>query len=89
MQQVAAKTEAKEIKHVKVWENLQLVVLGLTILGQLTVGPLFLLGQSVWLVANVISLVRDFVLRRPYADKLKNATMTAITVGIIVVFFLL
>lgn len=81
--------EKKNSVAVKVWENLQLVVLGLTIFGQITVGPWFLLGQSVWLVANVISLVRDFILARPYADKIKNATMTAITVGIIVAYFVL
>lgn len=66
-----------------VWENLQLAALALTIFGQIVVGASFLLGQGVWLVANILSLVRDFVLHRPPADKIKNGALTAITAGLI------
>lgn len=70
-------------QHRKIWEQLQLVVLALTIVGQCVVGAWFLLGQGIWLVSNAIALIRDFKLGRPHADKIKNASMTAITVGII------
>lgn len=73
----------------KMWENFRLVTLGLTIFGQVTVGPMFLLGQGVWLISNIISLVRDFMLQRPYADKITDAVMTAITAGLIIAFLLL
>ena len=66
-----------------VWENLQLAGLALTIFGQITIGASYLLGQGVWLVANILSLVRDFVLHRPPADKIKNGALTAITAGLI------
>ena len=66
-----------------VWENLQLLVLGMTIFGQVTIGVSFLLGQGVWLIANIITLVRDFMLHRPPADKIKNGSLTAITAGLI------
>lgn len=72
----------------KVWENIQLGVLALTIIGQVTVGASFILGQGLWLVANSIALLRDFALGRPAADKLKNATLWAITCGLVITYFI-
>lgn len=66
------------------WVQLQYAVLALTILGQVTVGASYLLGQGVWMVANVASLARDFVLKRPASDKVKDAAMCGITAGLIV-----
>lgn len=74
---------------VKTWENIQFLVLILTIVGQVTVGASFIIGQSVWLIANTIALVRDFALKRPIADKTKNATLWAITCGLIASYFIL
>lgn len=76
-------------KAEKIWENIQLLVLGLTIVGQMTVGIIFLLGQGLWLVSNTIALIRDFALHRPPADKIKNAVLTSITFGIILSTLLL
>ena len=66
-----------------VWENLQLLGLALTIFGQITIGMSYLLGQGVWLVANIIALARDFALHRPPADKIKNGALLGITAGLI------
>ena len=63
---------------VKAWENVQLFVLTLTII-----------GQSIWLIANTIALARDFALKRPIADKIKNATLWAITCGLVASYFIL
>ena len=60
-----------------VWENLQLLCLGLTIAGQILIGG-----------SNVICLTRDFVLHRPMADKVKNAVLTAITLTLVINYFL-
>lgn len=94
--------EINEIKNIKLnsinekgnskirfWEQLQLLTLALTIVGQCVIGGFFFLGQGIWLIANIISLIRDFKLNRPYADKVKNATMTAITIGIIASYLFL
>lgn len=70
------------------WENIQLFCLALTIFGQIVIGAWFMLGQGVWLVANIIAVTRDFMLHRPAADKIKNATLTAITAGIITAYLL-
>ena len=66
-----------------IWENLQLLVLALTIAGQLFVGVAFFIGQGLWAVANVISVTRDFILHRPIADIVKDSAMTAITFALI------
>ena len=72
----------------KVWENLQLLNLAMTIAGQVLVGGNYLIGQGIWFVANVIALVRDFVLKRPVADKIKNTCMTALTAGLIAFYLI-
>ena len=75
----------KERKHVRFVENLQLLGLALTIVGQVLVRfDLALVAQSIWLTANIIALGRDFYLYRPAADKIKNAALTALTAGLII-----
>lgn len=71
-------------RKVKVWENLQLLNLAGTILGQVLVGGLYFVAQSIWLACNVLALVRDFVLHRPIADKVKNASLCALTLALII-----
>lgn len=72
-------------KHITTVENLQYLGLGLTILGQVLVRfDLALVAQSIWLIANIISLSRDFYLERPTADKVKNACLTALTLGLVI-----
>lgn len=75
-------TTRVEPKARTVWENLQYAVLALTIFGQITVGPAYLVGQGGWFVANVVAFVRDFALSRPTADKVKDAAMIALTLGL-------
>ena len=59
------------------------IAMFMTVLGQCVVGNIFYVGQGLFLIANIIYLVRDFKLCRPKADKIKNTLFTAITVGII------
>ena len=73
----------------KVWENLQYLKylnLARTIAGQVIIGGSYMLGQGVWLVANIIALARDFTLQRPTADKVRDAAMTALTAGLMIFF---
>ena len=66
-------------------ENLQLLGLTLTIIGQVLVRfDLTLVAQLIWLAANIIALGRDFYLYRPVADKVKNAALTALTLGLVI-----
>lgn len=63
--------------------TLNYVVLGLLIVGQCTVGSNFMVGQCVYLAANVLAVTRNFVLDRPIADKVKECSCMAITIGLI------
>ena len=81
-------TERKETARRRVLENLQYAGLALTIAGQIVIGPMWILGQSLWLIANVIAVVRDFCLSRPMADKVKDVGLTALTLGLIVASFI-
>ena len=74
----------KENKTMKVMENLQFFVLALLIVGQCVVGEAFFIGQGIYFVANLISVIRTFVLKRPVADKIKDVAMLGITAGLIV-----
>jgi len=65
-------------------EDLQYLVLVLLIVGQCTVGANFWIGQCVYLLANVISVYRCFVLQRPAADKVKDICCLAITIGLLI-----
>ena len=67
----------------KMFELLNYLVLMMLIVGQCTVGSNFLIGQSVYLGANVISVSRCFILKRPIADKVKDCSCLAITCGLL------
>lgn len=83
--ELTEETNRKERKHVKFVENLQLLGLALTIIGQVLVRfDLALVAQSIWLAANVIALGRDFYLYRPAADKIKNGALCALTLALVI-----
>ena len=73
---------------VTIWENLQLLTLMGSICGQITIGMSFLLGQGLFLAANIVALTRNFVLHRPVADKVKDGCLTALTLGLIIAYLL-
>ena len=67
----------------KFWENSMYAVIVLLVIGQMTVGWLFYVGQGAYLIGNIINVLRDFKMNRPKADKIKNLLFTAITIGLI------
>lgn len=75
-------TEEKTLAR-KVWENLQYLNLALTIGGQCLIGASYLVGQTAWLIANIIAVARDIILHRPAADVVRDVAMTALTAGLI------
>lgn len=77
-----------ESKIEKVFEIANYLVLALLIAGQCTVGSSFYVGQFIYLSANVLAVVRSFVLRRPVPDKVKDCCMLGITTGLILIKFL-
>jgi len=70
----------------KFFENSYYFVIALLILGQCVIGPSYLAGQAIYLVANVLSLIRCYGLKRPHADKVKDYICTALTTGLICIY---
>lgn len=68
------------------WNRALYFVLALTILGQMTIGLSYLVGQGMWLVANLITVWRDFALDRPRADKVKDVCMLCLTIGLVAIY---
>lgn len=69
----------------KIIENLNYIVLMGLIIAQCVIGKWYLIGQSIYLACNLISATRSFVLKRPKADKIKDLSCTAITIGLILI----
>lgn len=70
-------------KFWKFFETLNYLVLALLIIGQCTVGSNFMIGQSIYLGANLVSVTRTFILKRPMADKVKDCCCLGITCGLL------
>lgn len=69
----------------KTIENLNYIVLMGLIIAQCVIGKWYLIGQGIYLACNLISATRSFVLKRPKADKIKDLSCTAITIGLILI----
>lgn len=69
----------------KTWENIGYINLALCIFGQVAIGWLFIPAQLAYLTGDCIMVVRDFILKRPIADKVRDIAFTVICIGVIVV----
>lgn len=75
-------------KNTKIlWEVVGYVTLALCIFGQIAVGYIYLVAQGAYLIANIASVIRDFKLNLPTANKVKDIAFAAITVGLIIIYF--
>ena len=72
----------------KFFEYAGYIVLALLIVAQCVIRQTYIGGQFIYLAANVLALVRCFSLQRPRADKVKDICCTAITLGLIGMYFL-
>lgn len=70
------------------WEIIGYICLALCVVGQITVGYAYLLAQIVYLVANVASVIRDYALDLPRANKVKDICFSGITVALIIIFLI-
>lgn len=68
-----------------IWEFLGYTTLVLCVVGQITVGWLYIFAQCVYLLANIISVVRDIALKLPIANLVKDIAFTGITFALIIV----
>ena len=71
------------------WEGIGYLTLLLCIFGQVTVGYWYLLAQGVYLTSNICSVVRDFAMKLPKSNIVKDIAFTGITAGLIVIKIIL
>lgn len=69
------------------WEIIGYISLALCIFGQIAVGYMYIPAQIVYLVANVLSLTRSITIKLPKANIVKDVVFTAITTGLITIYF--
>ena len=70
------------------WEIIGYITLALCVLGQIAVGYLYIPAQIMYLAANLLGVVRDYALLLPRANKVRDICFTAITVGLIIIYFI-
>lgn len=71
-----------------IWEIMGYIALGLLIVGQVTIGFSFWIGQIAYLIADIIVTIRCFAVKQETSDKVKNIALTAICVGVMIVKFI-
>lgn len=69
----------------KFWENMAYLSLALCVVGNIVVGYLYLIAQGIFCVSNIIAVVRDFAMKREAADKVRDISFLAISVGLIII----
>ena len=70
------------------WEIIGYICLALCVVGQITVGYAYLLAQIAYLIANIASVIRDYALNLPRANKVKDICFSGITVALIIIFLI-
>lgn len=64
------------------------IVLAILIIAQCVIRASYLGGQLLYLAANILAVARCFALNRQRADKVKDICCTAITLGLLGLYFL-
>lgn len=63
--------------------------IALTIIGQVTIGASYLLGQTCWLVANTLFIIKAVRQKQGKAETIRNVIMFALTMGLIIAYLIL
>ena len=75
-------------KSTILWETICYITLLLCVIGQITVGWYFIFAQSLYLLANILGVIRDIALKLPRANLVRDIVFAGITVGLIVIRFI-
>lgn len=82
------KTIAKTLwKSNSFWEWIGYIGLALCIFGQIAVGYLYIGAQVAYLVANTTAVIRDYALKLPRANIVRDWVFTIITAGLICIYY--
>lgn len=72
-------------KNRNFWESIGYITLALCVFGQIAVGYWYMIAQLAYLISNIAAVVRDFAIKLPPANKVRDIVFTAITVALIVI----
>ena len=68
------------------WEIIGYLTLALLVFGNIAVGYWYLIAEFAFLIADAVSVVRDFALKLPPANIVRDIVFTGITIGLIVIY---
>ena len=69
----------------KVWEIVNYIALVGLVVGQITIGFFFYIGQTTFLVTDIVILIRSIAIKQNKSDIIKNVCMTAIAAGVLII----
>ena len=73
------------MKKTVFWEIIGYITLVLCVFGQVAVGKMYLIAQGAYLIANLASVIRDFALKLPPANIVRDICFTGITIALIII----
>ena len=68
----------------KIYEIAGYVAIALTVIGQIVVNMSAIAGQSLWMIANIIYLIKAVKQNMGKAEIIRNVIMSASTTGLII-----
>lgn len=71
-----------------VWEIINYGCLGLLIFGNILVGYQYIPAQIAFSIANLVSVIRDFKMKLPTSNKVRDIFFFILSVGLIVIYLL-
>lgn len=66
------------------WECVGYITLALCVFGQIAVGYWYMIAQAAYLISNIAAVVRDFALKLPPANKVRDFVFSGITIALII-----
>lgn len=69
----------------KFWEIVNYIALVGLVVGQITIGFFFYVGQITFLATDIVILVRSIAIKQNKSDIIKNVCMTAIAAGVLII----
>lgn len=71
----------------KLMEIIGYISLAMCVSGNLIVGYLYIIAEWLFLASNLIATFRCFYLNQPKADKIRNIVFTAMTIGLLILYY--
>lgn len=72
------------MKKIDLWEVFSYCGLVAAVIAQICVGDWFILGQSLFAVSNIINVVRDWKLKLPTSNLVKDVIFFGISIGMVI-----